>query len=1169
VLAANNSVAASVTTTDAAGNSASASSTAAYTVDTTPPTATIALDSVTSDSVINASEAAGPVAITGTVGGNAHAGDTVTLTVGGQNYTGTVDSNLHFSINVPGALLAANNSVAASVTTTDAAGNSASASSTAAYTVDTTPPTAAIILDSVTSDSVINAAEAAGPVAITGTVGGDAHTGETVTLTVGGHNYTGTVDANLHFSINVPGTVLAANSNVAASVTTTDTAGNSASASSTAAYTVDTTPPTAAITIHPVTGDAVLNASEAAGPVAITGTVGGDVHSGDTVTLTVGGHNYTGTVDANLHFSIDVPGSVLAGNSHVGASVTTTDAAGNSSTGVDATTYTVDTVAPVMLYQTYSYAENQVIGHPIASVAASDNTGISSYSFTGGTTANGISTSADGLYQLNTSTGEISLTDMGVHSAANDFESGATAHPYSVSVADAAGNVTTANITLNETDVDEIAPVFTSPSSFSYAENQAAGTPIATLVATDNTGSVAGYSFTGGTTANGISTSADGLYQLNTSTGEISLTDMGVRSAANDFESGATAHPYSVSVADAAGNVTTTSITLNETNVDEPSTLLADTNSTPEDTVLTVTAAHGVLANDTDPDTVLQVASFTVNGNTYNAGASATIAGIGMLTLGADGGYTFTPASNYSGAVPLVHYTTNTGVTSDLHLSVTPVSDMPTLTTTNTTYTLVENFDEFNGSQANPALVTSLNGNNGSTTGVWLTGNTDGRVEVGPASVYGVGDANNAVLEVEAWNAGQTDNLYTNITTKAGEVYSVSFDAALRNSSIAAGSVLYVYFDGELVGQVNTTSHTMATYTFSFIADSTGTNKLEFIAGDSNSYGVLMDNINVSLATNTGVAGYYLNLPTIAAALADSSETLTLAISGVPVGATLTDGAHTFTSTTGATVADVSTWDTTHLVLLPTSDSSGTVALTVTATSTESDGSTATNSHAVTLSVLGDTNGLVGTTAADHLTNASTTGGTMWGLDGDDVINGNSGNDTLIGGTGNDTLNGGAGDDILSGGIGNDTLNGGGGNDLLSGGAGNDTLTGGSGSDVFVWKLADAGPAGQPAVDTITDFNTAANTDSLNLRDLLTGENSGNLTSFLHFEVSGSDTIVHISSSGGFVSDSHVVNGSFTSAAETQEIVLTGVNLSTLYGNTTSDAAIISSLLNNNKLVTD
>ena len=42
--------------------------------------------------------------------------------------------------------------------------------------------------------------------------------------------------------------------------------------------------------------DNIVNAAEAGGTVAITGTVGGDVQVGDTVTLTVNGITYTGTV---------------------------------------------------------------------------------------------------------------------------------------------------------------------------------------------------------------------------------------------------------------------------------------------------------------------------------------------------------------------------------------------------------------------------------------------------------------------------------------------------------------------------------------------------------------------------------------------------------------------------------------------------------------------------------------------------------------------------------------------------------------------------------------------------------------------------------------------------------------------------------------------------------
>jgi Ca2+-binding RTX toxin-like protein len=170
------------------------------------------------------------------------------------------------------------------------------------------------------------------------------------------------------------------------------------------------------------------------------------------------------------------------------------------------------------------------------------------------------------------------------------------------------------------------------------------------------------------------------------------------------------------------------------------------------------------------------------------------------------------------------------------------------------------------------------------------------------------------------------------------------------------------------------------------------------------------------------------------------------------------------------------------------------------------------------------------------------------------------GDNSIIGTTGDDVLLGGAGADVISGDAGNDDI---------SGGAGNDTLTGGLGSDVFHWTLADAGAAGTPAVDTITDFDTAANTDKLDLRDLLTGEafNSASLDNYLHFEVTGGNTIVHISSSGGFGGNG-VVNAVVSgSATETQQIVLVAVDLSV--GGLTTDQQIIQSLINNQKLITD
>ena len=119
--------------------------------------------------------------------------------------------------------------------------------------------------------------------------------------------------------------------------------------------------------------------------------------------------------------------------------------------------------------------------------------------------------------------------------------------------------------------------------------------------------------------------------------------------------------------------------------VDDPSVLLADTNTIAEDGV----ATGNVLSNDSDIDNVLSVASFQVAGNTYVAGQTADIAGVGSITIAANGAYTFTPVKDYNGEVPTIGYTTNTGSSSTLNVTVTPVNDAPVIDVTG--HTLVEN----------------------------------------------------------------------------------------------------------------------------------------------------------------------------------------------------------------------------------------------------------------------------------------------------------------------------------------------------------------------------------------------------------------------------------------------------------------------------------------------
>jgi len=126
-----------------------------------------------------------------------------------------------------------------------------------------------------------------------------------------------------------------------------------------------------------------------------------------------------------------------------------------------------------------------------------------------------------------------------------------------------------------------------------------------------------------------------------------------------------------------SGQYITTSVSA----VDDPTVTEPDTNTVPEDTQ----ATGNILFNDSDLDDVLTVDTFTVNGVTTNAGTTSTIAGVGTLVVNADGAYTFDPDTNFSGKVPTITYTLNTGATSTLDITVTPVNDPPTLSVSGAT----------------------------------------------------------------------------------------------------------------------------------------------------------------------------------------------------------------------------------------------------------------------------------------------------------------------------------------------------------------------------------------------------------------------------------------------------------------------------------------------------
>ncbi|AEF23225.1 Ig-like domain-containing protein [Pseudomonas fulva] len=426
--------------TDAAGNTGSATDIGA--IDTTAPVPTISLDAnITADDVINSTEATQQIPVTGTVGGDAKVGDTVTLNVNGKTFTGQVQADKTFSINVPGADLVADASktINASISTTDAAGNIGTATDSEGYSVDVTAPVPTISLDAnITADDVINSTEATEQIPVTGTVGGDAKVGDTVTLSVNGKTFTGQVQADKTFSINVPGADLVADAGktINASISTTDAAGNIGTATDSEGYSVNTTLPVPTITLDTnITADDVINSTEATQQIPVTGTVGGDAKVGDTVTLTVNGKQFTGQVQADKTFSINVPGADLIADAGktINASISTTDAAGNIGTATDSEGYSVDVTPPSAAIDIVKISEDT--GTP-GDFVTRDNT--LTVSGTVGPLASGEKA------QISVDGGN-TWTDLNVNNGTWDYTDGRTLslgdHTYQVRVVDAAGNL--------------------------------------------------------------------------------------------------------------------------------------------------------------------------------------------------------------------------------------------------------------------------------------------------------------------------------------------------------------------------------------------------------------------------------------------------------------------------------------------------------------------------------------------------------------------------------------------------------------------------------------------------------------------------------------------------------------------------------------------------------
>ncbi|MHB1033589.1 MAG: Ig-like domain-containing protein [Pirellulales bacterium] len=134
--------------------------------------------------------------------------------------------------------------------------------------------------------------------------------------------------------------------------------------------------------------------------------------------------------------------------------------------------------------------------------------------------------------------------------------------------------------------------------------------------------------------------------------------------AANYF--GTDGFTYAASDGMTESNVAPVTFTIQSVN--DPPTAVADTYTVNEDTALNVTAAQGVLANDTDDGPAPLVASLK------------TQPAHGTVTLSANGSFQYTPAANYYGADSFTYTASDGALESTLAtvtINVTAVNDPP------------------------------------------------------------------------------------------------------------------------------------------------------------------------------------------------------------------------------------------------------------------------------------------------------------------------------------------------------------------------------------------------------------------------------------------------------------------------------------------------------------
>ncbi|MDH3535026.1 MAG: retention module-containing protein, partial [Gammaproteobacteria bacterium] len=511
------------------------------------------------------------------------------------------------------------------------AGTGATGENAAPSTSPAPTPAASISVDDITADDIVNLTEAAGAIDVTGTVGGDAGPGDSVTFTINGNPYFGIVAADNTFTVTVSGSDLAAQTSFVATVNGIDVAGNPFSASTASTHTYNSTPPNSA----PVAVDDAVTAMEDTpfnsvieldandtdldGDTlsVVAGTFG--TAQGGSITIAADG-SYTYTPAANFNGVDTVDYTVTDGSlTDVGTLTINVTAVNDAPVAVDdSVTATEDT--PFSSTVDLDFNDTDLDGDSLSVVAGTFATAQGgsitiaadgSYTYTPAANFNGVDT-------VDYTVTDGSLTDVGTLTinvtAVNDAP---VAVDDSVTATEDTPFNSVIELDANDTDLDGDA-LSVVAGTFGTAQGGSI------TIAADGI-----YTYTPAANFNGVDT-------VDYTVTDGSLTDVGT-------------------------------LTINVTAVNDAPVAVDDAVTATEDTPFSSTVDLDFNDTDLDGDALSVV-----------AGTFATAQG-GSITIAADGSYTYTPAANFNGT-DTVDYTVTDGSLTDigtLTINVTAVNDAP------------------------------------------------------------------------------------------------------------------------------------------------------------------------------------------------------------------------------------------------------------------------------------------------------------------------------------------------------------------------------------------------------------------------------------------------------------------------------------------------------------